>query len=181
MDKRIVFSALAFSLLFFGCLGGSGGVEVQAKVALNNSNVTVDYVGSFENGTLFDTSIAEEAQKAGLAVPPNLQPLVFTVGDGSVIKGFDEAVLGMREGESKSVTIPPEKGYGQPSSENVVTINASELDESGGEPQLGMFVSTAFGARGVITAVANETVTIDFNPPLAGKTLVFKMIVRRIE
>lgn len=195
MNKLLpCFSTLAFSLLLLGCLGGGAGsssnvsnvssaggqVASGFNAVVNGSRVTVDYVGTLENGTLFDTSIAAEAKKAGLTVPDNLQPLEFVVGSGVVIKGFDKAVLGMKVGEEKTVTIPPEEGYGQSSKENVVTINASQLDQSGGVPKAGMQVSSAFGTRGTIIAVGNGTVTIDFNPPLAGKTLVFKIILGKI-
>ena len=194
--KTILFScaSIALALVLLGCLGGSAdsganqtttspilGVSTMASdVVVNGSKVAVDYVGSFENGTLFDTSIAAEAQKAGLAVPANLQPLEFTVGSGAVIPGFNDALIGMKVGQEKTVTILPLQGYGMPSSENVVAVNASQLDQSGGVPKVGMQVSNAYGARGLISAVGNGTVTIDFNPPLAGKTLVFKVILRKI-
>jgi len=195
--KTILFScaSIALALVLLGCLGGSADTQANQSVAaspspqvsamasdvvVNGSKVAVDYVGSFENGTLFDTSIAAEAQKAGLAVPANLQPLEFTVGRGAVIPGFNDALIGMKVGQEKTVTILPLQGYGMPSSENVVAVNASQLDQSGGVPKVGMQVSNAYGARGLISAVGNGTVTIDFNPPLAGKTLVFKVILRKI-
>ncbi len=185
--NKLFFTAFGFAIfavlvpvLLSGCVQG-GQPSAQAKLVANGSKVTIDYVGFFDNGTVFDTSIAEEARKAGLPLPPDLQPLVFTVGGGQVIKGFDKAVLGMSAGESKLVRIPPEEAYGPYLQQNVVTINASELDRGGGQPKLGMVVSTGAGARGKIISLTNATVTIDFNPPLAGKALNFNMTVKKIE
>ncbi|HDI73234.1 MAG TPA: hypothetical protein ENF58_03780 [Candidatus Altiarchaeales archaeon] len=74
--------------------------------------VKVDYIGKFENGTVFDTSIEDEAKKAGIYNKfRSYEPFSFVVGEGQVIEGFDNAVLGMKVGEEKEVTIPPEKGY----------------------------------------------------------------------
>lgn len=181
MVNKIFFSIVivALSLVLLGCISGEGAL--QAKLVGNGSKVTVDYVGSFQNGTVFDTSIAAEAQKAGLAIRNKIQPLVFVVGDGTVIPGFEKAVVGLKEGEEKITTIAPDDGYGYSNPENIVTINATLIDQSGGEPKAGMLISTSTGARGVITKVAGGNVTIDFNPPLAGKTLVFKIIMQKIE
>ena len=149
-------------------------------VAVNGSKVTVDYVGRFENGTIFDTSIVAEAKAAGLTVPAALSPLVFTVGEGMVIPGFEKAVVGMQVGQEKTVTIAPEQAYGPYNAENVVELNSTLLDQSAGAPEVGMAVSSASGSRGFITAIGNATITIDFNPPLAGKTLVFKIILKKV-
>lgn len=74
--------------------------------------VKVDYIGKFENSTVFDTSLEEEAKKAGIYMKGRIYaPFSFTVGKGQVIEGFDEAVIGMKVGEEKEFTIPPEKGY----------------------------------------------------------------------
>ncbi|MDR1775205.1 MAG: FKBP-type peptidyl-prolyl cis-trans isomerase [Actinomycetes bacterium] len=78
-----------------GCGGGSG----DDQVAKAGDTVKVDYTGKLTDGTQFDTSIGRE-------------PLEFTVGAGQMIAGFDAAIPGMKVGETKTVTIPPEEGYG---------------------------------------------------------------------
>lgn len=82
-----------------------------AEVAREGDTVSVSYTGSLEDGTVFDTNIEEVAEEAGIE-KLFFQPLEFTLGQGQVIAGFEEAVLGMRIGEKKTVTLPPEKGYG---------------------------------------------------------------------
>jgi FKBP-type peptidyl-prolyl cis-trans isomerase len=82
------------------------GVVTTGKI------VKVDYIGKFENGTVFDTSIEEEAKKAGIYMEGRTyEPFSFVPGKRQVIEGFDEAVIGMKVGEEKEVKIPPEKGY----------------------------------------------------------------------
>jgi len=84
------------------------------KVVGVGDNVTMDYTGKLLDGEVFDTSDSEIAIGAGLYEPGRpYEPLVFTVGSGGVIEGMDSGVLGMKEGESKTLTIPPEKAYGQ--------------------------------------------------------------------
>jgi len=71
----------------------------MADEAKRGDTVEVDYTGKFENGEVFDTSEGRE-------------PLEFTLGAGQMIPGFEEAVEGMKFGETKTVTLPPEKAYG---------------------------------------------------------------------
>jgi FKBP-type peptidyl-prolyl cis-trans isomerase 2 len=76
-------------------------------------NISVDYIGSIENGKVFATSIEKVASENNLNPHGGeYQPLNFTVGKGRVIKGFDEGVIGMKVGETRNLTIQPEKGYG---------------------------------------------------------------------
>jgi len=90
----------------FNVKGGEGLTASKGKI------VTVDYIGKFENGTIFDTSLEEVAKDAGIYIQGrDYEPFTFVVGEGQVIQGFDEAVLGMKVNETKEVEIPPEKGY----------------------------------------------------------------------
>ena len=86
--------------------------------------VEVNYVGSFENNTVFDTSYEDVAKSAGIySSLREYQPLVFVVGAGELISGFEEAVVGMRVGEKKTVTLRPEKAYGVYNPERVMVMN----------------------------------------------------------
>lgn len=84
----------------------------EIKVVEAGKIVKVDYIGKFENGTIFDTSLEDEAKKAGIYNElKSYEPFSFVAGKGQVIKGFDKAVIGMKVGEEKTVTIPTEEGY----------------------------------------------------------------------
>jgi peptidylprolyl isomerase len=75
--------------------------------------VRVHYLGKFQGGKVFDTSMLKEAQKSGLFNPSrDYKPLQVKIGAGQVIQGFEEALLGMRVNEEKEVAIPPAKAYG---------------------------------------------------------------------
>jgi FKBP-type peptidyl-prolyl cis-trans isomerase 2 len=141
------------------------------------ATVSVDYVGSLEDGTVFDTSIEAEAKKAWSGVySPNRKyaPLTFTVGWGQMIKWFDEAVIGMKKGETKTVTIPTDKAYGAPKAELTYTTGVTMFTDAGITPVIGESYNFG-GAPGKVVSIQDDKITLDFNHVLAGKTLVFKI------
>jgi len=82
--------------------------------AQKGDTVSVHYLGKFQGGQVFDTSIESEAKKHGLHSPArDYKPLQVTLGAGQVIAGFEEAIIGMAINEEKEVTLPPEKAYGK--------------------------------------------------------------------
>ncbi|MBI4361375.1 peptidylprolyl isomerase [Candidatus Micrarchaeota archaeon] len=145
----------------------------------NGDTVKVDYVGSTE-GKVFDTSIEAEAKKAGFPFRSDYAPLEFSVGAKQVIPGFEQGVLGMKVGDEKTVVIPPEDAYGPVQEEAIVQIPLDQFQDAS-QAKVGGQVFSPQGQRGFITAVANETITVDFNHELAGKTLTFKITVRDIQ
>jgi len=136
----------------------------MGKVEKGNT-VRVHYTGKFENGEIFDTSV-------------NRTPLEFIVGNGQVIKGFDEAVIGMKIGERKFVNIPFEEAYGPHIDELVFTFEKQSLPENL-NPEIGQKLQlvTGDGKRVNVTiiAVSETDITLDANHPLAGKNLVFEI------
>ncbi len=98
---------ILFILLAFFVTGCTNNTADQGDT------VSVNYIGSLEDGTVFDTNIQSAAINAKLPMQGRtFEPLVFQLGAGSVIPGFENAVIGMRTGEQKTVTIPPDQGYG---------------------------------------------------------------------
>lgn len=82
--------------------------------ARNGDTVRVHYVGRFPGGKVFDTSLEKEAMKAGVYQKSrDYKPLTVTLGAGQVIKGFNDAIIGMKPGEEKTVTLSPELAYGK--------------------------------------------------------------------
>ena len=135
--------------------------------------VSVDYEGKFESGEVFDSSTHGD----------HSHPLEFTAGNGQVIVGFDNAVIGMEVGQEKEVKIKPEDAYGdlRPEYQQKIPRNALPQDQ---EPKEGMTLvmgtpdGKQFPVR--ISKVDKESVTLDLNHPLAGKTLVFKIKIVKI-
>ncbi len=149
------------------------------KTIESGDTISVDYVGELDDGTVFDTSVKEAAVEAGIYNEQReYEPLTFTVGAGQMIKGFDEGVLGMKVGEEKTLTIPPEEAYGEYREELARKLPVEAVDFS---PEVGMQLATDTGLRGTITEVDDEGFVIDFNHMLAGKTLTFKVALVSVE
>ncbi len=109
---------------------GTGSVPASVpaaadRAAKNGDTVAVDYVGRFkDSGEVFDASIRAQAEKSKNFNPDrDYSPLLFTVGAGQMIKGFDKGVVGMKVGEKRTLEIPPEEAYGTGGTEEVVPRN----------------------------------------------------------
>ena len=134
----------------------------QAK---KGDSVKIHYTGTLEDGTVFDSSAGRD-------------PLVFTIGGGQVIVGFDEAVLGMAIGDKKKVTIPAHKAYGKKDDALVLEVPLSRVPpDLKPEVDQKLQMGGANGELVVVTvlAVTDEVVILDANPPLAGKDLTFDL------
>ena len=135
------------------------------KQAQDGDLVTVHYTGKLEDGSIFDSSVDEN-------------PLEFTVGSGSLISGFDKGVIGMGIGEKKSITIPPEQAYGNRRDDLVIEIKTSDLPENIA-PHIGQELELPHPSgqvlRLIVTEITAESITLDANHPLAGKTLIFDL------
>jgi len=144
--------------------------------------IKANYTGRHEDGEVFDTSHEDIAQEAEVHDPRReYKPIEFEVGAETVVEGFDEAVVGMEDGETKEVTIPPEKAYGAEEKPEVVEYDRNEVKQSlGEEPAIGQHVHV--GQRhGDIIEVGDDTVSIELTHPLAGETLVFEIEVVEVE
>ena len=135
-------------------------------VVQEGDTIQLEYEGKLEDGTVFDSSKHHD------------QPLEFRVGSGQIIKGIDNAVVGMQQGEEKEITVPPEDAYGMHHPELVRDLPHSFFPEDQ-ELKNGMvFVMNLEDGKQIpvrITSVTEDSVTIDINPPLVGKTLIFKI------
>ncbi len=134
----------------------------QAK---KNDKVKVHYTGTLTDGSVFDSS--REAE-----------PLEFTIGEGQLIKGFDEAIPGMIIGDVKTVTIPAEEAYGTPNDEMVFQIERNQFAEDM-TPEVGQQfqIDTPDGQEMVvtITKIDGDQITLDANHHLAGQDLTFEL------
>ncbi len=165
--------------------GCAGTTEKIVKVG---DNVSVDYTGWFDNGTIFDTSNATVAQQAGIFVPgKSYTPISFIVGSGSMITGFDNAVVGMKINESKNATLTPDQAYGAYNSSLILPVPMSVLTQANITPIVNQTLYYNLQPVRVdhivpnATSPNNSSVYVDFNHPLAGKTLHFTITVRDIQ
>jgi len=136
----------------------------QAKAG---DTVRVHYEGQLSDGTIFDSSLERE-------------PIEFILGQDTVIPGFEQAVIGMEVGESKDVSIPPEDGFGEYSKDLVVNIEKSILPPDI-NPELGMQLEVSSEEEEetprvfTIADIAEDSITLDGNHPLAGAEIAFKI------
>ena len=141
------------------------------KVVKKGDKVKVQYTGSLEDGTVFDSS------KAG-------EPLEFTVGSGQMIPGFDKAVEGMKLNEEKKVTIKAEDAYGKRDEALIMEFPLASLPKNF-KPEKGMMIPlqdpTGRQIPGTIIDITENSIIVDLNHPLAGKDLTFDIKVVGIE
>lgn len=141
----------------------------RKKVVKEGRTVSVHYVGTLDDGSVFDSS-------------RDYDPISFEVGAGKVLSGFNEAVVGMKVGEKKSVNILSEDAYGD-RNENAVLVVPREAFPKEMEIAVGMQVQ-GNGPDGefpaIVTAMASNGITIDLNHPLAGQNLNFEIEVLEV-
>lgn len=128
--------------------------------------VTVHYVGTLADGTEFDRS-------------PENSPLVFEVGQGRLIPGFEQAVLGRERGDSFTVTIPADQAYGPKEPSLLFQVPRGQVPDNV-VPEVGMMlhVATDQGELEVVVAAVDDAhVTLDANHPLAGQDLTFALSI----
>ncbi len=142
------------------------------QLAKKGDNVTIEYVGSLEDGTVFDSSKNHDS------------PLEFIVGSGQVIPGFDKAVVGMRLMEKKKFILQPSEAYGERNPKLTHKVLLSELPpEPEPKPGMELMMGGPGGGsrRALITKVTKEHIIIDMNHPLAGKALTFKIKLIKVK
>ncbi|MCD4689014.1 MAG: peptidylprolyl isomerase [Desulfuromonadaceae bacterium] len=137
----------------------------MSEAIKNGDTITVNYTGKFEDGNVFDTSEGKE-------------PLKFTVGSGQLIKGFDDAVTGMVAGDKKTVTMTPADAYGELQDGMIIDIPKSQIPED-----MKLEIGQRLHLRdpqgqpvpAMVAEITEESVKMDANHPMAGKTLIFDL------
>jgi len=133
--------------------------------AKQGDTVKVHYTGKLTDGTVFDSSRERD-------------PLEFTIGEGQIIPGFEEAVEGLEQGEQTQAEVPAEKAYGERNEQAIIEVEREKLPEDL-EPEVGQQLQMQqpdgqpIPVR--VTDVSEAKVTLDANHPLAGETLNFEI------
>jgi peptidylprolyl isomerase len=142
--------------------------------------VIVDYVGRVKDTqTLFDLTDEDLAKKEKVYREDEAYgPRLVVVGEGLMLKGFEDALTSMKVGESKSIELPPDKAFGNRDASKVKVYPVSAFRKSDVKPYPGARV-TVEGKTGLVQSAGGGRVRVDFNPVLAGKTLVYDITVRR--
>lgn len=157
------FSRNIFKGVGVPCYPGAGMTQVK-----KGDKVLIEYIGTLDDGSIFDST------------DQHGRPLEFVVGEGVLLSGVESSVLGMRVGEEKVITVSPTEGYGEYQHDLVKELPRScfpagrDLEE-GTAYKMTLNNGHQYTVR--VTKILNDMVTIDLNPPLAGKTLHFKIKV----
>ncbi len=140
----------------------------------NEDFIRINYTGRLEDGMVFDTTYEEVAKEHDIYDEnTRYDSFVIIVGKGHVVEGLDEDIVGKEVGYRGTVEIPPEKGYGEHKTELVKTYPTSKFTET---PVKGMR-AVVDGKQGMVVMTIGRRVRIDFNSPMAGKTLIFEYVI----
>ena len=129
-----------------------------------DSEVTLHFALKLEDGNVVDSTFDK-------------QPATFRVGDGNLLPGFELALYGLKAGDKRTLSIDPEQGFGQPNPANVQVMPREQFQDMELAEGLLVIFNDAAKAElpGIVKAFDEQRVTIDFNHPLAGKTLAFEV------
>lgn len=135
------------------------------------TRVFLNFSVSLEDGSEVDTNFGGE-------------PVDFVIGDGSLLPGFERLIFGMSAGERQMFTVAPENAFGQPNDNNVQYLPRDQFDDDI-DLEIGLVFSFA-DARGgelpgMVISFDEEEVSVDFNHPLSGRTILFDVMVHRVE
>jgi FKBP-type peptidyl-prolyl cis-trans isomerase 2 len=152
--------------------------DEKSDVAQEGQVAIVHYVGRVaegpDEGEVFDTTDVDVALEEGIYHDHrDYKPLEVRLGEGNIVEGLDDAIVGMEVGETHTVVVEPERAFGNRDPEDVVEFPRDILDEDGVE--VGSIATTEDGRSGWVTEVDEDTVTVDFNHELAGKTVEFEV------
>ena len=134
------------------------------------STVTLHFSLKFDNGEVVDSNFEKD-------------PATFTIGDGSLLPGFERVLFGLKDADKRTFEILPEQGFGTPNEQNIQVMPRSQFDSM--ELDYGVLVifKDAAGGEmpGVVKAFNDQQVTIDFNHPLAGKVITFDVEIIQVQ
>ena len=140
----------------------------QAK---HGDKVKIHYEGRLDDGTVFDSSEDDD-------------PIEFTIGEGNVIRGFEDAVIGMSTGDKKTEKIEADRAYGQHRKDLVFSVDRGQLPK-GTDVSIGDFLKIGFAdgesASVQVADLDDQSITLDANHPLAGRDLTFDLTLVAIE
>jgi len=140
--------------------------------------VKIDFVAKRKSdGKIIDTTIESVAKEAGIySKDYSFKPMLVILGRNEVIEGLEDEILKMNVGEEKEFDVGPEKAFGERDKNKIVTIPQKNFEKQNIKPEEGKLIEVD-GNRGVIKSVNSGRVVVDFNHPLAGETIHYKLKV----
>ncbi|MGB9703245.1 MAG: FKBP-type peptidyl-prolyl cis-trans isomerase [Candidatus Micrarchaeales archaeon] len=142
----------------------------------NGDYIKIDLIATRKSdGKIIDTTIEKVAKEAGIfSKEYSFKPMLIILGRKEVIQGLEEKLLEMKLGEEREFDIPPQKAFGERDKNLIVTFPESEFKKQNVKPEEGKVIEVD-GKRGVIKSINSGRVVVDFNHPLAGETIHYKI------
>jgi FKBP-type peptidyl-prolyl cis-trans isomerase SlpA len=135
------------------------------------TRVFLNFSVSLEDGSEVDTNFGGDSVN-------------FVIGDGSLLPGFERLLFGMSPGERQMFVVSPENAFGQPNDNNIQIVPRDQFDEDA-ELEVGLVYSFADASGGevpgMVVSFDDSEVTVDFNHPLSGRTILFDVLIHRVE
>jgi len=173
----VISGAVTAALFLLTSMSGPGGGTTQQAITLkpgsmvqDGSFVSIEYTLTDDSGNVIDTNVGKE-------------PLTYIQGAGQIVKGLEHELNGLKVGDHKKVSVKPEDGYGVPSEKAFQEIPREKIPTEA-QKAGAMLMTKGPDGRGVpirVAEVKDKTVIVDFNHPLAGKTLHFDVTVKDIK
>lgn len=143
----------------------------MSEIRVNHdTQVTLHFTLKLPNGEVVDSTLGKT-------------PATFKVGDGSLLPGFEQSLFGLKSGDQRSFDIEPERGFGPGNPQNIQSVARENFNEMELEPGLLVIFQDAAGGEmpGVVKQINEKTVDVDFNHPLAGKTITFEVEIIEVK
>ncbi|UNK04962.1 peptidylprolyl isomerase [Psychrobacter raelei] len=136
------------------------------------SQVALHFEVALENGTVIDSTFSRP------------EPVRLTIGDESLLPGFENVLNNLRAGDTRTAHLEPEQAFGEWNKDNVQTFSRTQFALTEANPEVGMMIEFEDKGKntlpGVISKVTQEDVEVDFNHPLAGQSLLFKVQIFKV-
>ena len=137
-----------------------------------DSTVSLHFEVSLPNGTIIDSTFGRE------------NPVTLTIGDESLLAGFEQVLINLKAGDTRTAHLPPEQAFGTWNADNVQTFSKAQFSLSESNPVVGMVMEFADKGKntlaGVVCEVSDDVVKVDFNHPLAGQEVLFKVQICKV-
>lgn len=143
---------------------------------IKNDFIEMEFTGSVKGGEIFDSNIEGDINKSNLTIKP--KPFIFSVGQGMFMKSVDEFLIGKEIGEDYIVELTPENAFGKRNPSLIKIIPMKVFNQQKYQPVPGMTFNFD-GQMGRIISVSGGRVITDFNNPLAGKDILYKLKINR--
>lgn len=138
----------------------------------DGSKVDLHFEVSLENGTVIDSTFDRG------------EPVSLMIGDGSLLEGFEKVLINLQAGDTRTASLSPDEAFGQWNPDNVQTFSHAQFATTGSIPEVGTMMEFADKGNstlvGVVSEVTDDTIKVDFNHPLAGQNVLFKVQIFKV-